>query len=66
MGETVSIPREEYDFLKRCEEVLYEDIEEQFSESFIKKVKMAQSQLKRGQGKTIMGDEEMNRYFEAL
>lgn len=66
MGETISIPKEEYDFLKKCEEVLYEDIEEQFSDSFIKKVKMAQSQLKNGKGKTITTDEEMDRYFEAL
>ena len=66
MGETVCIPKEEYYFLKKCEEVLYEDVEEQFSESFIKKIKKAQNQIKLGEAKTFISDEEMDSYFESL
>lgn len=66
MGETVSIPKEEYEFLKKCEEVLYEDSEEKFSESFIRKVKKAQKQLEQGKGKTCKDDKEMEEYLNSL
>lgn len=66
MPEVVTIPREEYEFLKKCERVLYEDIGEQFNENFIRTVKRAREQLKKGKGVLCKSKAERSRYFESL
>ncbi|ATZ61176.2 MAG: hypothetical protein BME93_03475 [Methanosarcinales archaeon Met12] len=62
MPEVVTIPRAEYEFLKKCEKVLYEE----FNEEFIKKVSKAQMQLEKGKGILCKSKVERSRYFESL
>lgn len=66
MGETVCIPKEEYVFLKRCEEVIELESDEDFSPKLLKKLKGAEKDIKEGKGKIFKSAKEVEEYFKSM
>ncbi|MBI4361578.1 MAG: hypothetical protein HY558_00230 [Euryarchaeota archaeon] len=66
MAEVIAVPRKEYEFLKECARILYEDIHEQFRPEFIRRVQRARRQLAHGKGTTFHSKKELRSYLDSL
>ncbi len=66
MGEVVTIPRSEYEFLRECARVLYEDVREQFRPEFVRRVLRAKGQVAQGKGVTLRSTKQLRDYLDAL
>ena len=66
MAEVVTIPAKEYEFLRECVRVLYEDIHEQFRPEFVRRVQGARKHLIEGKGVTLRTRRELRAYLDSL
>ena len=66
MAEVVTIPRKEYEFLRECVRVLYEDVHEQFRPEFVRRVRRARKGLAQGKGVGLRSPKELRAYLDAL
>jgi len=66
MAELVTIPAKEYEFLRECVRVLYEDIQEQFRPEFVRRVRRARKHLQEGGGAVLRNRRELRDYMDSL
>ena len=66
MSEAVTIPKEEYETLLRCKEIVESDFEEGFSESFVRKIRLIEADVASGRKISFRNKDEMNRHLEQL
>ena len=66
MSEAVTIPREEYEALLKCKEIVESDFEEKFSEAFIRKISRIEADVASGRKISFDSKDEMNRHLERL
>ncbi len=66
MAEVVAVPRKEYDFLKECARILYEDTREQFRPDFVRRVRRARRALAQGRGVALKNRKELQSYLASL
>ncbi|MFO8015566.1 MAG: hypothetical protein R6U32_00530 [Candidatus Woesearchaeota archaeon] len=66
MGETVSIPKEEYEFLKKCEEVVKLESDDDLSPELLKRLEKAERDIKEGKGKKFSSAKEVEEYLKAM
>lgn len=66
MAGVVTIPSKEYEFLRECARVLYEDTREQFRPEFIRKVRRARKALVERRGVTVRTRRGLREYLESL
>jgi len=64
--ETVSIPKEEYDFLMKCRHIVDAEFEEHFSPQFIMAVKESEEAYKKGDVVKVKSAEERRKLFASL
>ena len=48
MAETVTIPKKEYNLLVKCKRIVESEFKEKFSEKFIRDIKKAEEEYKKG------------------
>lgn len=65
MGEDVTIPKEEYEFLVKCKEILSIESDEDFTPEFLKKLKRAEEEIKAGKGVVLKSREEVAKYLKS-
>ena len=66
MSEAVTIPKDEYEALLKCKDIVESDFDESFSEEFIKKIKRIEAEVASGKKVSFKSKDEMNRYLEQL
>lgn len=66
MAEVVTIPKSEYDFLRECARVLYEDVREQFRPEFVRKVLRVRKHVAAGRGVRLPTPRALQAYLDAL
>ena len=49
MTETVTIPREDFELLKKCQRIVESDFEEKFTKKFVEDVKKARQEYEKGE-----------------
>ncbi|MFH1773671.1 MAG: hypothetical protein ABH874_01780 [Methanobacteriota archaeon] len=66
MGDVVTIPKREYEFLVKCKTILELERDEEFAPEFLEKLKRAEGSIKAGKGKTFKTSEEVEKYLRSL
>ncbi len=66
MGEVVTIPRQEYEFLVKCKEILELESNGEFTPEFLERLKKAEGRIKAGKGKAFKAAEEVEKYLRSL
>ena len=66
MAGKVAISSKEYEFLRECARVLYENIRGQFRQEFVRKVHRAKRHLLEGRGVTLRTRRELRAYLDSL
>ena len=64
--ETVTIPKDEYKLLVKCKNIVESEFEEKFSKKFIKDVKKAEEEYKKGNFVRFSNKEEAKKYLDSL
>ena len=64
--ETVTIPKEEYNFLVKCRHIIDAEFEEHFSPQFIMAVKESEEAYKKGDVVKIKSRDERRKLFASL
>ncbi len=63
-GNTVTIPKKEYELLLKCKRIVDSDFEEKFSEEFIKAIRESEEDYKRGDYLRFKSAKEAKKYFD--
>lgn len=66
MGETVTIPKEEYKSLKDYKKIVELEYDKPLSKELLKKLMVAKKNIKAGKGVTLHSREEVHKYFESM
>ncbi len=66
MGEVVTIPKREYEFLLKCKTILELERDEEFTPGFLEKLKKAEGSIKAGKGRAFKTGEEVEKYLRSL
>ena len=66
MAETVTIPKEEYERLIKCRNIVESEFEEKFSEDFIRDIKESEEAYRRGEFVRVKNSKERRKLFDSL
>lgn len=64
--ETITVPREEYEFLMKCRHIVDSEFEEHFSPEFIRAVKESEEAYKKGEVVKVKSAKEREKLFDSL
>lgn len=63
MSESVTIPKEEYEFLTKCRDIIHLESDDDFAPEFLEKLKKAEKGIKSGKGVVLKTRDEVEKYL---
>jgi hypothetical protein len=65
MGESVTIPKDEYEFLTKCRDIVHLESDDDFAPEFLEKLKKAEKEIKSGKGVVLKTREDVEKYLRS-